>query len=94
MGITNLKQEASLSTVTLTSGDGTLDVTFDNPFDEAPVVLLTINDDDWETTDKYTSLNASSIVAGGFTIEIESASDESSVDIAWFAMEKRSDDRT
>jgi len=93
LGRTNLKHEQDVSTVTLTSGDGTLAVAFDNPFDEAPVIILTINDDDWETTDKYTSLNASSIVAGGFTIEIESASAQSTVDIGWFAVEKRSSGR-
>jgi len=80
--------------VTLTTGDGTLSVDFENPFEEAPVVILSINDDDWETTDKYTSLNAASITAGGFTIEIESDSALGSVDIGWIAMEKRSNDRT
>ena len=94
MGRTNLKQEASLTAVTLTSGDGTQAVVFENPFDEPPVVILSLNDDDWETTDKYTSLNAASIVSGGFTIEVESASAESTVDIGWIAMEKRSADRT
>ena len=93
MGKSIRKTEAGLSTVTLSSGDGTLAVAFTNPFEEAPIVILSLNDDDWETTDKYTSLNASSIVAGGFTIEIESASAESTVDIGWIAMEKRSSDR-
>ncbi len=85
--------EAGIETVTLSSGDGTQAVVFDNPFQFAPVVMLSINDSDYETTDKFTSLNAEALTSIGFTIEFESASALGTVDISWFADERRSSDK-
>lgn len=93
MGRRTPKIEAGLETITLTTGDGTATVTFDNPFENPPRVILTINDDDYETTDKYESLNASTMTASSFLIEMESDSAQGTIDIAWIAMERRSSER-
>lgn len=93
MGRRTPKIESGLETVTLVTGDGTATVTFDNPFENPPRVICTINDDDYETTDKYESLNASTITASTFLIEFESASAQGTIDIAWIAMERRSSER-
>lgn len=85
--------EAGLGTVTLASGDGTLAIEFEKIFDKIPVVMLAVNDDDYETTDKYESINAYTVTTVGFTIQFESASAEGTVDIAWQAVERRSSEK-
>jgi hypothetical protein len=85
--------EAGIETITLTTGDGTVDVVFDNPFQFAPVIVIQLQDSDYEQTDKYTSINATSVTTIGFTIEFESASAENTVDVAWAAFERRSSDK-
>ena len=82
--------EAGLGTVPLVTGDGTLAVTFDTVFDEVPSVVCSVQDDDMELTDKYVLCNAASVTTVGFTIEFESTSAESFMNIAWIAMERRS----
>ena len=91
MGRNIHKKEASTTNVTLSSGDGTQAVVFNNPFQETPAVICGFA----ETlgSGKRGFVAAASITIAGFTITVDSDSVLSDVDVSWFAMEKRSGDR-
>lgn len=94
-----IKEESGVQTVTVNTGtgepqgDNTEDITFANPFDEVPVVVLSLNEA--LTSGKVmTYLAATSVTASGFTIDWESDENtKTTLDIGWSAREKRSQER-
>jgi hypothetical protein len=84
--------EASVSNVTLSSGDGTLAVIFENPFEEIPAVICGFQES--LGAGKRGFVAATSVTAGGFTITIDSDSALTDIDVSWIAREKRSHDRS
>lgn len=74
-----------IATVTLTSGDGSLAITFDKPLKNIPRILLTINDDDMGATEQYSAW-AEVVTTLGFTIFVEGTIAAGTIDVAWTAI--------
>jgi hypothetical protein len=83
--------QAGVESVTLSSGDGTADITFDTTFQKTPAVVLSLNED--PGAGKRGLIAAKTITTTSFTIVVDSDSASSTINVGWIAMEQRSSEK-
>jgi hypothetical protein len=84
---------AGVATVSLSSGDGSLDVNFDEPFDSGHPPTVVVGFQESLGAGKRGFVAATSVEVEKFTVTVDSDSAAGTIDVGWIAMDRQSSEK-